>query len=134
MPLAPADRTKLAAVLGLLGSPHQGERDAAALAADRLVRKHGLSWGDVLAPQPQSVPHPETSRRREPPAPPEWTHRPPTDHWSDLQVCAQRPDLLSTWETQYLRSIWYTPRPSPKQRRIIADIAAKVRAAGPRAG
>jgi hypothetical protein len=38
MALAPATRTKLAAVLALLGSPHQGERDAAALAADRLVK------------------------------------------------------------------------------------------------
>lgn len=46
--LSSADRTKLAKLLGLLGSAHAGERDAAGLAAERLVRGAGLTWRQVL--------------------------------------------------------------------------------------
>ncbi len=38
-----AARTKLAKVLPLLGSDNAGERDAAALAASRILAKAGLS-------------------------------------------------------------------------------------------
>jgi hypothetical protein len=40
--------TKLAKVLALLGSPHDGERASAGLLADRIVRAAGLSWADVI--------------------------------------------------------------------------------------
>jgi hypothetical protein len=45
-----ADR--LAKILGLLGSDHSGERDAAAQAAHKLVRGLGLSWADVIHASP----------------------------------------------------------------------------------
>ena len=32
------------AVLGLLGSDHAGERDAAGLASHRMIRQRGLTW------------------------------------------------------------------------------------------
>ena len=43
-------RTKLAKLLGMLGSDHPGERDAAALAAHRLVTQAGLTWRQVVTP------------------------------------------------------------------------------------
>jgi hypothetical protein len=42
--LPDASRAKLAKLLGLLGSAHAGERDAAGLAANRLISQAGLSW------------------------------------------------------------------------------------------
>ena len=44
------DLTRLIRILGMLGSDHDGERAAAALAADRLVRASGWTWWDLLAP------------------------------------------------------------------------------------
>lgn len=42
------DLQRLDRILGLLGSEHAGERASAALAADTLLKKHKLSWQDVL--------------------------------------------------------------------------------------
>ena len=50
------DLTRLIRILGMLGSDHDGERAAAALAADRLVRGSGRSWSDLLAPARVSRP------------------------------------------------------------------------------
>lgn len=44
------DRDKLARVLGMLGSAHDGEIAAAARAADALVRQSGLTWFQVVDP------------------------------------------------------------------------------------
>ena len=45
----PLDRTRLEKLLGLLGSPHDGEALAAARKADALVRAARLTWREVLA-------------------------------------------------------------------------------------
>ncbi|MCF4165669.1 hypothetical protein L2U69_08445 [Zavarzinia compransoris] len=45
------DRLRLVRVLGMLGSAHDGERSAAALAAHRLVTGAGLTWSELLLPQ-----------------------------------------------------------------------------------
>jgi hypothetical protein len=47
--LTAADRAKLGAILGRLGSDHAGERDAAALAANRFILARDMTWPDVLA-------------------------------------------------------------------------------------
>ena len=44
------DAARLTRVLGMLGSEHAGERAAAALAADRLIKRLGLSWQEILTP------------------------------------------------------------------------------------
>ena len=44
-----ADRKRLAAILGMLGSSSAGERDAAALQAEAFRRKHGLTWKQLVA-------------------------------------------------------------------------------------
>lgn len=123
MPLAPADRTRLAHVLGLLGSPHAGERDAAALAADRLVRGKGLSWADVLE-------RPATPSSASPAWPPQYQ----SSATVDLRTCKERLDLLTAWERQFVASLAQRRKISVKQHSILADIVCKVRASGPRAG
>ena len=50
------DLTRLIRILGMLGSDHDGERAAAALAADKLVRGGGWSRWDLLAPARMSRP------------------------------------------------------------------------------
>lgn len=57
--LPKTDRTKLAKLLALLGSDKAGERDAAGLAAHRLVQRHGLSWPQILRPPPVEKQLPE---------------------------------------------------------------------------
>ena len=44
----PAIRQKLARLLGMLGSEHDGEALNAGRLADKLVRSAGLSWHEVL--------------------------------------------------------------------------------------
>lgn len=48
--LSETERSRLAAILGRLGSDFEGERDTAARMATRFVRERGLGWRDVLAP------------------------------------------------------------------------------------
>jgi hypothetical protein len=43
-----ADRQRLVNILGMLGSAHQGERDAAGLQAEAFRNKHGLSWAEMI--------------------------------------------------------------------------------------
>jgi hypothetical protein len=45
----PVDADRLAKLLGMVGSKHDGEALNAARAADKLVREAGLAWPDVIA-------------------------------------------------------------------------------------
>jgi hypothetical protein len=47
--LGPNDADRLAKFLGMLGSAHAGERAAAGLKADKLVREAGLTWHQVIS-------------------------------------------------------------------------------------
>ncbi len=42
------ERDRLVKLLGLLSSVHDGERAAAGLAADKLVRALGITWEDAI--------------------------------------------------------------------------------------
>ena len=50
--LTGADRLRLCKLLGMLGSDHAGERDAAGLAAHQFIQKRGLTWKDALIREP----------------------------------------------------------------------------------
>lgn len=47
-----SDLIKLNRILGMLGSDHAGERAAAALAADRLVKSMRTSWWGLIGTDP----------------------------------------------------------------------------------
>ena len=53
--MVPADRDRLARVLGLLSSPEGGERATAAWKAHQNVVAAGCSWGGLLRAEPESV-------------------------------------------------------------------------------
>lgn len=106
-----AERNRLAGVLGMLGSPHPGERDAAALAADRLVRGRGLSWDAVLLEPAR--PH----ARAEPPG------------FDDLAMCGRALDRLTPWEQDFVTSCARQRTVTAKQQAIISRIAVRLRGA-----
>ncbi len=111
MALPPADRNRLAGILGLLGSSHQGERDAAALAADRFVRSRGIAWPDLLAGEP---------------APP-GRAAPVNTLQADIALCRAYSGLLTAWERAFLQGLKAEKGVSPKQRRILTGMVNKVR-------
>jgi hypothetical protein len=54
--LSGADLDRLVKLLGKLGSEFPGERDAAALAIERLRRRTGCTWAELLRPGPTRPP------------------------------------------------------------------------------
>ena len=108
--LTPHDATRLVKLLGLLGSDQAGERDAAGLAAHRMLRDRGLTWGDVIMPGPAAA------RSQG------WEHA-----WREMvNICLSRPGSLRIWEGDFLRSLRAFPRISPKQRSILVEIYERV--------
>jgi len=102
--LAPADRAKLSAILGRLGSDHDGERAAAGLLATRFMHDHGLTWPDVLAaPAPTTPPPPAT----------DWQRR--------AAWCADRAELLSLWEANFLASMGRRHKPPTAKQDAVLD-------------
>src|SRR4051794_28927895 len=96
--LSPDALRKLVGVLGMLGSNHPGERDAAAQLANRLIRGAGLTWGELIA-----VPELEANPHRNPPP-----HRPSPGpaSWRELaRRCAAYPEWLDTWERGFLAGL-----------------------------
>jgi hypothetical protein len=53
--MSPADRAKLARILGMLGSEHAGERASAALQAEAFRKRHGMTWEEMLNMAPVEV-------------------------------------------------------------------------------
>jgi hypothetical protein len=61
---AALDRTRLACVLGMLGSDHDGEVLNAARAAERMRREAGLTWPEILKSEAVPEPRAETEEER----------------------------------------------------------------------
>ena len=106
--LAAADRQRLAKLLGMLGSDHAGERDAAGLAAHRLLQRHGLTWETLLA-RPLVHREPLQSKWR-----------------ATCAELANRQADLRPWERKFVADLPNFPRISSKQRYVLAEIAERV--------
>lgn len=101
-------RQRLAAVLGMLGSDHDGEVLNAARTAERLRRDAGVTWQELLAPSPV---------KREP------------LHGTWRTTCAElakRPNDLRPWERKFVADLPAFPRISTKQRYVLSEIAKRV--------
>lgn len=96
-------RDRLAHILGMLGSAHDGEALAAARMADRMRAAAGLSWGDIVGAGPAEA------------AP--WRRA--------VARCQARPDPLTPWERRYLASLMSFEALSYRQMEILTGIAAK---------
>jgi hypothetical protein len=117
----PAFCAKLAKVLGLLASDHDGEVAAAGRRANALLKGAGLTWDQLLNP-PASEPQQQQSR-----APRRW--RRPASPSDAAALCLQwRDEVLTDWEADFCRSLVGRYRISPKQTVVIERIARKVEA------
>jgi hypothetical protein len=103
------DVQRLAKVLGLLGSSHDGEVAAAGRAAHEIIRQAGATWFDLLAP-PLPAPRP-TGR---------------SDAFGMVEFCLRHPAVLTEWEARFLHSLRRRSRISPKQQAIVDEIVIKV--------
>jgi hypothetical protein len=56
MMISTVDRLRLAALLGMLGSSHVGERNNAAHLVEQFRRQRGLNWSDLLGRPPADAP------------------------------------------------------------------------------
>src|SRR5271166_1665304 len=63
MMISSVDRLRLAALLGMLGSNHVGERENAAQLVERFRRQRGFDWADLLGRPPA---HEDASVAQEP--------------------------------------------------------------------
>jgi hypothetical protein len=99
-----ADRKRLIAILGMLGSNAVGERDNAARLAEEFRRKHGLSWADLLAATPSA---PQPAPPPPPPKPPERAQAapPPPKPWEPRQP-AGSPLRLWLRDKQWVPLAW----------------------------
>jgi hypothetical protein len=71
------ERERLVRCLGMMGSSCDGEALNAARIADRHLRAAGLTWADVIRPEPApspQLPPPPPQPTRRPPAPPPQRH------------------------------------------------------------
>jgi hypothetical protein len=107
--LPATDRAKLAKLLGMLGSAHPGERDAAALAAHRLVVQAGLTWKQVVTPPPIEKRLPDLGTWR-----------------ATVAQCFAHSGSLRAWEVTFLRDLPGFRRLSTKQRYLLKEIADRV--------
>jgi hypothetical protein len=107
--LSAASRTRLAKLLGMLGSDHAGERDSAGLAAHRLVQQSGLTWQQVVSPPPAEHKLPELGTWR-----------------TTVRECLEHPGSLRPWERTFLADLPKFQRLSTKQRYCLKTIADRV--------
>jgi hypothetical protein len=121
--LSPAERNRLIAILGMLGSDFDGERASVALMASRLLKNAGLVWADVVV-VPQARPRQE--RPRHDPSDPF-----PGRSWYDIAArCGEYPQYLDAWELEFIEGLRRFPRLSPKQFAKLSTIVARLRTRG----
>jgi hypothetical protein len=101
------DITILVKVLGMLGSNHVGERAAAALKADQLVKQLGLRWPDIISVERTAI-----------------TVAADEIDWREMiRVCHGGSDELSVKERGFIDSLsHWRGTPTPKQIKWLIDI------------
>jgi hypothetical protein len=112
------DRDKLASILGMLGSTHDGEVVAAGRGAHALIRGAGLTWPEAPAGQSaigeaalralwaENVDlRAEIVRLCEPTSDPPPLYRAPRSNAETLDLCDSWRHVLSDWERQFITSI-----------------------------
>lgn len=109
MPLPSSETTKLAKLLGLLGSAHDGEVVNAARKAHELVRKHDATWHDVVGARNT-----------------DWDEAQRIPHHALVPELLKARDVLTTFERKFLLGILAFQSLSPKQEITLETIRAKV--------
>jgi hypothetical protein len=116
--LNPAERARLAAILGLLSSDKPGERDAAAHAATRFIQVRNLQWPDIIT---SVLPTPGVDPDIDPIG---------VDWRRTAAACSRYPLLLNKWEAEFIAGLPRFPRLTAKQRECLLKIVVRLRACG----
>jgi hypothetical protein len=104
------DRDRLARVLGMLGSSHEGEVVAAARQAERLRADAGLTWPEILVPRLPPPPHGQNVR----------TVADAIDFVIEHEV------VLTDWERGFVRDLRRLKYPlSPRQLEVLERLFEK---------
>jgi hypothetical protein len=124
--LDPRTADRLAKLIALLGSDHDGEVVAAARAATRLMREHDLDWHDLIEAALRPAPATGASIGR--------TAAPSGDEREVVARCWRQRDRMNGWETQFVASLmrWcgrFLPKQAAKLRSISHRLRAERRAA-----
>ena len=86
---------------GLFSSEHAGERAAAAAKADAIIREHGLTWPDVIRPEP------------------------PTE--TKIRFLLENDDTLTGWEIEFLYGVRDLSELSEKQTAVLDRLYRRAR-------
>jgi hypothetical protein len=109
------DLRRLARVCGLFGSDHDGEALAAARQAEKIRKKLGLTWDELLVPP--------TRQRAKDPSPEDLT-----DWRSACHFCLERYWSLTRWELEFVATVArYKKAPSVKQLIILHRLVVRCR-------
>ena len=109
------DLQRLARVCGLFGSDHDGEALAAARQAEKIRKKLGVTWDELLVPSPRP--------RAADLAPEELTDW----RWA-CHFCLERSWWLTRWELDFVATVArYQKPPSAKQLIILHRLVARCR-------
>ena len=109
------DLQRLARVCGLFGSDHDGEALAATRQAEKIRKKIGLGWAELLVPSP---------RQKSADPPPEDL----TDWRWACHFCLERYQWLTSWELDFVATVArYAKPPSAKQMIILRRLVARCR-------
>ena len=122
MKLDPRVLDRLVKLLGMLGSNHDGERAAAALKANALMREHGLVWSDVI-PTPIPNNHHRTNGAKD------LKQDNQKIDWREMRdYCARWSGLLRPREQEFIDNIegWQGAL-TPKQRDWLTAIYNRIR-------
>jgi hypothetical protein len=118
---------RLIHLLGMMGSDHDGEILAAALAAQRLVKGAGETWESILAPLSRDEQRSWASSSRPEPERRSYKKTEPV-YFEEVRACLERKNLLSQWERDFLESLltrdW--PNLTEKQRAIVDRVKEKL--------
>ena len=110
------DRGRLAKLLGLLGSDHDGEVVAAARQAERLRAEAGLTWPEIIVPR---LPPPPQRQNVVADA---------------IDFVLKHEVVLTDWERGFVRDLRRLKYPlSPRQLEVLERLVEKARRAEPRA-
>lgn len=109
MTIQHADRQKIAKLLGMLGSAHEGEVITAARKAHKLVHKRGATWCEVIGAR-------DTERDAAQQIP----------HHAIVLELLKATALLTSFERNFLRGILAFQKLTDKQEVTLETIRAKV--------
>ena len=113
LPMDPKTLNQLGAIAGMLGSDHAGERSAAAYQATKLLRRHGLTWREIIERALRDVEDDE----------------PPLSWRDQVDECLGRHWRLTNWEHAFVCELaGYQRTPSDKQLAILDRLYRKIQA------